>query len=118
MEVLILLLLGAIWYGLDCLRALEIARNAARHVCMDADLQFLDDTVESIKTTLARNEHGRRVLRRSYKFEFSETGNSRLEGQLILLGRKIESVTLEPYQIAPPRPLPNIHETLTKSSLD
>lgn len=101
MDILALLLLlsGAIWYGLDCLRALEIARNAGRRVCMDANLQFLDDTVENIKTSLTRNGDGRRVLRRSYRFEFSETGNSRLEGILILLGDRIESVWLEPYQI-------------------
>jgi hypothetical protein len=36
-----------------------------------------------------------------YRFEFSETGNSRREGQLILLGDKVESVTLEPYQMLP-----------------
>lgn len=101
--VLLLLLSGAIWYWLDCLRALEVARNGGRQVCFDAGLQFLDDTVENVKTSPARNAHGRRVLRRSYRFEFSETGNSRLEGQLILLGDRIESVTLEPYQI--------LHET-------
>jgi hypothetical protein len=40
-------------------------------------------------------------LRRTYRFEFSETGNTRLEGQLIVLGDRIESVTMEPYQMMP-----------------
>jgi hypothetical protein len=39
------------------------------------------------------------VLRRTYRFEFSDTGDSRLEGQLIVLGDKIESVTMEPYRM-------------------
>jgi hypothetical protein len=39
------------------------------------------------------------MLRRTYRFEFSETGNTRLEGQLIVLGNRIESVTMEPYQM-------------------
>jgi hypothetical protein len=101
-SALFLLLLAALgWFWFNSLRALEIARNAGKHVCSDADVQFLDDTVASISMALARDKSGRRVLRRTYRFEFSETGNTRLEGRLILLGDKIESVTMEPYQILP-----------------
>ena len=52
-----------------------------------------------VALALARNKSGRRVLRRIYRFEFSETGNTRLEGQLILLGDTVESVTMEPYKM-------------------
>lgn len=101
-SALFLLLLAALgWFWFSSLRALEIARNAGKRVCSDADVQFLDDTVASISMALARNKSGRRVLRRTYRFEFSETGNTRLEGRLTLLGDKIESVTMEPYQILP-----------------
>ncbi len=101
-SLLFLLLLAALgWFWFDSLRALEVARNIGKHACSDANVQFLDDTVASIALVLARDKSGRRVLRRTYRFEFSETGNSRLEGQLILLGDKIESVTMEPYQILP-----------------
>jgi len=101
-SALFLLLLAALgWFWFNSLRALEIARNVGKHACSDADVQFLDDTVASISMALARDKSGRRVLRRTYRFEFSETGNTRLEGRLILLGDKIESVTMEPYQILP-----------------
>ncbi len=101
-SALFLLLLAALgWFWFGSLRALEIARNMGKHACSDADVQFLDDTVASISMALARDKSGRRVLRRTYRFEFSETGNTRLEGRLILLGDKIESVTMEPYQILP-----------------
>ena len=100
MELLLILLLAALlWYWFNSLHALEIARVAGRRACQDADVQFLDDTVASTSLALARNESGRRVLRRTYRFEFSDTGNTRLEGQLVLLGEKIESVTMEPYRI-------------------
>ena len=99
--IFLLLLAATGWFWFDSLRALEIARNAGRHACKNANVQFLDDTVASIGLGLVRDKSGRRVLRRTYRFEFSETGNSRLEGQLILLGNKIESVTMEPYQILP-----------------
>ena len=99
-SLLFLLLLAAlVWFWFDSLRALEVARKMGKRACGDANVQFLDDTVANISLALARDKSGRRVLRRSYRFEFSETGNSRLEGRVILLGDKIESVTMEPYQI-------------------
>ena len=70
-----------------------------KYICHNENLQFLDDTVASIGLALARDKTGRRVLRRTYRFLFSETGNTRLEGRLVLLGDKVESVTMEPYQI-------------------
>jgi hypothetical protein len=96
--MLFLLLLAAlVWYWFDSLRALEHARDVGRRACSDADVQFLDDTVARIALELVRDESGRRVLRRTYRFEFSETGNTRIEGRVILLGHRIESVTMDPY---------------------
>jgi hypothetical protein len=101
-SLLFLLLLAALgWFWFDSMHALEIARNAGKCACVAANVQFLDDTVASVSLALVRDKSGRRVLRRSYRFEFSETGNTRLEGQLIVLGDIIESVTMEPYQIMP-----------------
>lgn len=101
-SLLFLLLLAALgWFWFDSLRALEIARKAGKRACDDANVQFLDDTVAGIALALARGKSGRRVLRRIYRFEFSETGNTRLEGRLVLLGNRVESVTMEPYQMLP-----------------
>lgn len=97
--LLILSIAALLWYWFDSLRALEIARAAGKRACQNADVQFLDDTVAGTSLALVRNESGRRVLRRIYRFEFSDTGNTRLEGQLILLGAEVESVTMEPYRI-------------------
>ena len=99
-SLLFLLLLAAFgWFWFDSLRALEIARKAGKRACDNAHVQFLDDTVAGIALHLVRDRSGRRVLRRTYRFEFSETGNTRLEGRLILLGDKVESLTMEPYQM-------------------
>ena len=98
----LLLLAGlglAIWFWLHSLRILEIARYAGRPVCARAGVQFLDDTVAGTRLGLARDVNGRRILRRTYRFEFSETGNSRREGEVIMLGDRVETVTMEPYQI-------------------
>ena len=99
-SLLLLAVLGlGVWFWLHSIRILEIAREAGRRACAREDLQFLDDTVAGTKLRLARNAYGRRVLRRTYRFEFSETGNSRREGEVIMLGDRVETVTMEPYQI-------------------
>ena len=97
--LLLLAALGLFWF--DSLSALEVARAKGKRVCNDANVQFLDDTVANIGLALVRDQSGRRVLRRTYRFEFSETGDSRLEGRMVMLGRRVESVTLEPYQMLP-----------------
>lgn len=95
--LLLLAALGGFW--LDSIRTLEIARLAGRRICGNADVQFLDDTVAAISIALARDSAGRRVLRRIYRFEFSDTGNNRLEGRLTVVGGRIESVTMDPYRM-------------------
>jgi hypothetical protein len=60
------------------------------------DDTVLDDTVARVGLNLSRDESGHRVFRRIYRFEFSETGNTRIEGQVIMLGSAVESVTMDP----------------------
>ncbi|MFA7400608.1 MAG: DUF3301 domain-containing protein [Sideroxydans sp.] len=97
LALLVIIALG--WFWLHSIRILEIARDAGRRACARAELQFLDDTVASTHLALDRDSTGRRILRRTYRFEFTEAGNSRREGEIIMLGVRVESVTLEPYQI-------------------
>ncbi|MDP2805670.1 MAG: DUF3301 domain-containing protein [Gallionellaceae bacterium] len=87
------------WFWFNGMSALEIARKAGKQACIKAEVQFLDDTVASTSLELVRNDDGRRVFRRAYRFEFSETGNSRIEGRIVMLGDQVKSVTLDPYQI-------------------
>ena len=97
-SLLLLLALGA-WFWFDSLHVLEVARVAAKRACRDANVQLLDDTVSRSALALTRNEAGRVAFRRTYRFEFSETGDSRRAGHLIMRGAMIESVTMEPYRI-------------------
>ncbi len=87
------------WFWLHSIRILELAREAGRQACARVDVQFLDDTVASTRLQLARDQQGRRILWRTYRFEFTETGDSRREGEVVMLGERVESVTMEPYQI-------------------
>ncbi|HCA27382.1 MAG TPA: hypothetical protein DEP05_07070, partial [Betaproteobacteria bacterium] len=94
MEVLLILLcvaaVIALW--LDGMGAWEAAVAAGRAACRRAGVQFLDDTVVIVGFRLGRNARGRAAIRRVYRFEFSDTGDNRLEGTVVALGKTVESV--------------------------
>ena len=85
--LIVLLLLGWLWY--DSLNAREIAVRAAKGACESENLLFLDDTVGIRSLNLARNGEGRVQLQRAYDFEFSDTGNNRLRGSVVMLGKRV-----------------------------
>jgi hypothetical protein len=95
----IAIVLAAIWLWLDSLRARERAIDAGRSACRRYGLQLLDDTVAIARLGLARNRDGRLVLERRYVFEFSETGDNRRSGAMVLVGSELRDIQLEPYTI-------------------
>lgn len=98
-DLLLLLLLAAlVGFWLDSLRALETARNAGKQACLRAGVQFLDDTVSVTALGFGRTAQGRTAIRRTYRFEFSDTGNNRLEGAITLLGARVVALDMEPYR--------------------
>jgi hypothetical protein len=84
--VLIGLLVWLIW---DSLRAREAAVAASRAACDAEGYQFLDDTVAVESVRPARDDEGRLRLRRVYGFEYSDTGNTRHPGSVVLLGATV-----------------------------
>ena len=48
---------------------------------------------------LARDEEGRLRLRRTYVFEFSETGDNRRHGAIVMLGGELQDMQLEPHRL-------------------
>jgi hypothetical protein len=45
----------------------------------------------------ARNAAGRLVLKRLYRFEFSDDGSTRRAGLIVMLSGEVESLTMEPF---------------------
>ena len=89
-EFIGILMLGAIaWLWFDSLKARETAIHAARTACEAEELTLLDYTVAISSLKLARNENGRLKLQRAYDFEYSDNGNNRLNGSVILLGHQV-----------------------------
>jgi hypothetical protein len=89
-EILSLLLFAAtVWLWLDSLKAREIAVHAARAACTAEALLLLDDTVAIASLKLRRDDDGQVKLQRAYDFEYSDTGDNRLKGSIVLLGHRV-----------------------------
>ena len=95
----ILLIAAGIFFWLDSLRARERAVQAGRSACERHSLQFLDDTVAFARLRLARDEEGQLKIARTYTFEFSDTGNNRRHGAIVMLGGEMQDLQLEPYRM-------------------
>ena len=90
LEIVGILVLGAlVWLWLDSLKAREAAVRAARAACAAEGLMLLDDTVAISGLKPARDEEGRLKLQRAYDFEYSDTGDNRLQGSVVLLGHRV-----------------------------
>ena len=99
-EAAALLAIGAgLAFWIDSLRARERALAAGRRACERYGVQLLDETVQFSRLGLARDAEGRIRLRRTYTFEFSETGDNRRHGAIVMLGGELQDLRLEPYQV-------------------
>ena len=85
----VLALAAAAWLWLDSLQARDAAVETARAACFAEGLMLLDDTVAIAGLKLARDAHGRRRLQRTYEFEYSDSGDNRIEGSIVMLGREV-----------------------------
>ena len=95
---LVLIVAGALFWA-DSLRARESAVRAGRSACERYELQFLDDTVSFARLRLARDEGGQIRIARTYTFEFSDTGNNRRHGAIVMLGGEVADLHMEPYRM-------------------
>jgi hypothetical protein len=85
----LIVLAGGAWLWLDSLKARDGGIAAARAACNAEGLQLLDDTVSLASLRPARNDDGRLLLRRVYNFEYSDTGDNRRNGSVVLLGHRV-----------------------------
>jgi len=85
----IVVLCALAWLWLDSLKTRELAIGAARAACVAEELMLLDATVAIAGLKLARDNDGRVNLQRVYDFEYSDTGNNRLKGSVVMLGHRV-----------------------------
>lgn len=96
-EIISVVILGGLfWLWFDSTRVREIAVERARSQCHVNEVQFLDDTASLANIKLDRDENGRLTLKRTYTFEYSDTGNNRQPGCIVMLGRVVQLLNFSP----------------------
>jgi len=91
-----LLLFAALaWLWLDSLKAREAAVAAAKAACAGEALLLLDDTVAIASVRPSRDDLGHFRVRRTYAFEYTDTGHERRPGSIAMLGSRVLAIDLD-----------------------
>ena len=86
------------WLWFDSLKAREAAVRAARAACMAEMVMLLDDTVAISKIKAVRDDDGRLRLQRAYNFEYTDSGDNRLQGSVVLVGHRVVILNMGPRE--------------------
>lgn len=78
-----------VWIWQLNLRYRELAIRLVKNVCMEMNLQLLDQTVALARFSLQRDTDGRIAGVRRYNFEVSSNGADRFSGSIILQGNHL-----------------------------
>lgn len=94
-EFFFLVILGlCVLFFTRSLKAKEIAVSAAMTQCGKSGVQFLDGTAVLKNLRLIRTTGGSFRLYRRYEFDYSEDGNNRKRGEVIMLSQHVERTSL------------------------
>ena len=86
--LMIVMTVGWAWWS-SARAAAESAEELGRHACHAAGVQLLDQTVHANGLRLRRGQDGRLGFERSFRFEYSEAGDDRHVGRLVLRGGEL-----------------------------
>ena len=95
--LLLVYLLAQHWWNSKGVK--EIALKATQKYCREMEVQLLDQSISLRGLWLKRDDKGRLRFWRSYNFDFSSNGDDRYQGRIVLLGRRVESIQLEPHRV-------------------
>ena len=93
------LIIGICWYWLKSRELKDVALKAAARKCESLGLELLDQSVVLRALKPVRSRTGSLHLYRRYVFDFSSTGEQRYQGDVILLGNRVEQVNLAPHRV-------------------
>lgn len=86
------------FYIRRALMARESAFIAARRHCETMGVQLLDQNVYLRRIWFRRNDAGRLSLWRAFYFDFTVRGDDRYLGRVIMLGKQVTAVQLDPHK--------------------
>ncbi len=99
-DIAIFTLIAAValtWWNVQNIR--QRALSHARRRCKELDLQFLDGSISINFSGIRRTPQGQLGIVRSCRFDFSATGDDRFQGEVMMHGNRLLSITLPPHPI-------------------
>jgi Protein of unknown function (DUF3301) len=106
--LLLAILVLVAWFWQDSVAKREIAVLLGRQLASRYSLQLLDETVACHKIRLGRDSRGHAQVVRLYEFEVSPNGADRLQCNLQLLGKQLQTWHIPPY-VVPDSPPDNVY---------
>ena len=95
--IFILAMIGFIWWHDRGIK--QKAYNLAKRKCDQIDVQLLDQNVRLDKIQLIRSKSTPLSIERTFKFEFTVTGERRYSGTLVMRGSRLHTVETEAHHI-------------------
>jgi len=96
---LTLLVMCAGWYWLRARELKDHCLKAAAKYCDDLSLKLLDDSVVLSQWRPVRTQKGGFLIKRRYQFDFTSNGDDRYQGEILIIGHRVEHIKLEPHRI-------------------
>ncbi|WP_339897411.1 DUF3301 domain-containing protein [uncultured Gilvimarinus sp.] len=93
----VIIAVGYYWWR--ALQSKAVALGYAQRHCKEMDVQLLDQSVYLRRLWFKRNSRGALSLWRAFYFEFTSTGEDRYSGRVVMLGRRVEAVQLDPHRV-------------------
>ncbi|MFC3114454.1 DUF3301 domain-containing protein [Cellvibrio fontiphilus] len=93
------LIILTVYYWRGALLVKERAFAAAQKRCEEMQVQLLDETIYLRRIWFKRNAQGVLSLWRAFYFEFTVTGGDRYFGRVVMLGKHITQVELDPHRL-------------------
>ena len=87
--ILMIALVAGFFFFSAARAAAERAAEIGRDACHAAGVQWLDQSVHATGMRLRRRDDGWLGIERSFRFEYSEDGQDRHIGRLVLFGDKL-----------------------------
>ncbi|MFC4239442.1 DUF3301 domain-containing protein [Marinobacter oulmenensis] len=88
----------AIWYWWRAKAIKDFVLKAAQRYCKSMDVLLLDDAVYLRGLWFKRDSDGKLRVWRRFLFDFTTTGEERYTGRIIMLGRQILNMELDPHR--------------------
>ena len=89
--ILMIALVAGFFFFSAARAAAERATEIGRDACHAAGVQWLDQSVHATGMRLRRRDDGWLGIERSFRFEYSEDGQERHVGRLVLFGDELVS---------------------------